>query len=426
MSGEIIKQFLVGLGFGVDDKSLDKFNKALKDASVKVTALYTSIQALAAGAFYSIAKVSEGFEEIGYQYRIIAPAVNKALILRREMFRAWSAAGINITQAVVNAVKFNLALTKVRYTLKAIYQSVAAKFFPLLTKQMDQFRKQLYANMPKIQAALERFVKFLFKAFEATITLGTRIWSILGRVYDFFEKLHKATDGWSTVILGIVAAWRLLNLSFLATPLGLLLTGLTALLALYDDYQTYMEGGQSLINWAPYIPTIKAFGEAIDSVVNVIFALVSATKSLMNLDFTGFLSKQLTLLNSIVDAFLKISSAFDSVIRLVGGSKINAALDWRDRVDQSVSGFFGGSNTQAAAANVQNVPGNGVLAQPPGTTNVSTANTNQTVSQQTNINILGSADAFGTAKAVSSQQYNVNRDMVRNLKGATTPAAVSK
>src|SRR4051812_3077747 len=103
--------------------------------------------------------------------------------------------------------------------------------------------------MPKIQSALERFIKFIFAAFEAITTLGERIWSILERVYDFFKKLHDATDGWSTIIIGVIAAWKLLNLSFLATPLGMVLALAVALLALYDDLKTFVEGGQSLINW---------------------------------------------------------------------------------------------------------------------------------------------------------------------------------
>lgn len=426
MTGEIIKEFLVGLGFDVDDSSLKKFNKALTDAEVKVAALFATIQASAAGVFWGISKISEGFEQMGYEFRIISPAINKALVLRRELLRAYSEAGVNITQAVVGAVKFNMALTKVQYTLKAIASSVAVKFFPILTKQMDQFRKQLYANMPKIQDALERFVKAIFKAFEATIQLGSRVWSILSRVYDFFAQLDQKTNGWSTIILGVVAAWKLLNLSFLATPLGLLLTGLVALLALYDDFKTYQEGGESLINWAPYIPIINDFSAAISDAADAFNDFVEATKSLMNLDLTGFLSNELKLLIALKNVAVDISDAFDKIVRLVGGSKINAALDFRDKIDESVLGYFGSGNAANAALNVQNPPGTGVLQNPIGSSSVSTANTNQNVSQQTTFNIMGTADAQGTANAVTSQQYNVNRDLVRNLKGATTPAPVTK
>ena len=57
MNGEVIKSFLVGLGFGVDDASLAKFNKAIQSATVRVTAMYATIQTAAAGIFFSISKI---------------------------------------------------------------------------------------------------------------------------------------------------------------------------------------------------------------------------------------------------------------------------------------------------------------------------------------------------------------------------------
>jgi hypothetical protein len=421
MSGDVIKEFLVGLGFDVDDSSLAKFNKAIGDASVKVAALFTAVQAMAAGVFYSIAKVAEGFEEMGYAFHIISPAINKALVLRRELLRAYSAAGVNITDAVLGAVKFNMALTKTQYALKAIYSSVAVKFFPLLTKQLDQFRNNLYSNLPKIQAWLERFIKATFKAFDATVQLGSRIWSILGRVYDFFVKLDQATDGWSTIILGVVAAWKLLNLSFLATPLGLLLTGLAGLLALYDDFKTYEEGGKSLFNWGPLVPTLKEVGLLLDGVLALVVAIFKAMNDIIHLRFDSLSAD----LMKIAGAFQSINNAIDGIVRSLGISWVNKILDARDKIDDSVLSFFNGSNGNAAQ-NIQAAPGTGVLRQPLGTSNVNNANTNQNVNQQTNINVMGSADALGTAQAVTSQQYNVNRDMVRNLKSATAPAGISR
>src|ERR1019366_5580168 len=103
----VIKSFLVGLGFGVDDASLAKFNKAIASASLKVAALYGSTQVAASGIVLGISKISEGFEQMGYEYRIIAPAINKALTLRRELLKAYSAAGINIVKVIQSSVRLN-------------------------------------------------------------------------------------------------------------------------------------------------------------------------------------------------------------------------------------------------------------------------------------------------------------------------------
>ncbi len=249
MTGEVIKSFLVGLGFDVDDSSLSKFDQAISSATVKVAALYTAIRVTAAGIGLGIAEISESFETMGYEYKLIAPAINKAMVLRRELLKAYSATGVNLIKVIQSSVKLNFALTKTKFAFEAIYKSVGSRFFGLLTEQTDKFRKRLYDNLPQIQNVLEHIVQFIFKAFEATSALGGRLGSILGRVYDGLVALNKATDGWSTRILGVIAAWRLLSLGFLATPFGLLLAGFVALLHLWDDFKTFKEGGESLIDW---------------------------------------------------------------------------------------------------------------------------------------------------------------------------------
>lgn len=404
MGGEVIKSFLVGLGFGVDDASLSKFNKAIANASLRVTALYASIKVAAAGIFWGISKISEGFEQMGYEYRIIAPAINKALMLRQALLSAYRAAGINITKVVQESVKFNFSLAKTKFALEAVYKSVGAKFLPLLTKQMDVFRSKIYANMPRIQDALTRFVNFIFKAFDATVILGTRVWSILERVYDFFRDLDQSTDGWSTRILGAIAAWKLLNLSFLATPLGMIITGLVGILALFDDFKTWQEGGESLFDWTPFLPVIAAVKDALGDVKNVlgnismvVFGVIDAFIKLITLDFSGFKNVMVNMFSDISDAISNLISGFFSLIK-VGGSLVDWATD-----------VFGKSHA-ATTNNAVNSP-SPLLPQ--------SAGVNQKVSQETHILVQGSADASATGKAVAGEQSKVNFDLTRNLKGAT-------
>lgn len=384
--GEIIKSFLVGLNFDVNDGDLSKFNNAIAGASKKVIALAASVKVAAASIVYGIAKVSEGFEQMGYDMRLIAPSINKILILRREMLRAYSAAGVNLVRVIQNSIRLNISLTKTRYAFEAIYRSVAAKFFPLLTKQSDLFRDKLYKNMPKIQAFLEKAITFVFKAFDSVVILGTRLWSILGRVFDFFVKLDQATDGWSTKILLAVAAWKLLNLTFLASPFGLVITGLTTLLSLYDDLQTFKEGGKSLFNWSSVIPIIDKVSYALSKVAEVLGSILQI---------------QWAISDAFLDLFtLNFSGALD---------KLGIA---KDVVSEMFKNVFGGNYT----------PTQGPILGPlknPISSQVQNSNTNQNIQQQTSINIHSSADAASVGKSIAGEQSKVHFDMVRNLKGAT-------
>lgn len=407
MTGEVIKSYLVGLGFGVDDASLAKFNQSIASATLKVTALYATVNAAATGIVYGISEISAGFEQMGYEYHIIAPAINKALVLRQELLKAYSAAGINITKTIQASIKLNMSLAKTRFAFEAIYKSVGSKFFGLLTKQSDVFRQKIYQNMPKILAVLERFVKFVFKAVEATTALGLRVFSILSRVYDFFVDLDKATDGWSTKILAVLAAWELLNLEFLATPLGALIAGLVTLLALYDDFKTFQEGGQSLFNWSSFVPVIDSVKDALASLYgvlegigNILGALASAFVQLFRLDLSGFFDGLKGAASGVLDVITKLWSSFQGLLGVAGS------------LGAWTAGLLGGSNI---AANPIGAP----QAAPIGVGGSQNSQTNQHVQQQTQINVTGSADANAVGKAVAGEQSRVNFDLTRNMKGAT-------
>ena len=65
MNGETIKEFLIGLGFQVDEAGLQKFNQGITKASIAVTAIGTAAVA-AAGMFTSfVAGVADKFDAVG-------------------------------------------------------------------------------------------------------------------------------------------------------------------------------------------------------------------------------------------------------------------------------------------------------------------------------------------------------------------------
>lgn len=448
MGSEVIKSFLIGLGFSVDEGDLAAFNKALVSATLRVTALYASVQAMSAVIFQSVSSIASDFEKFGYEAHLIAPAINKTLMLRRAMLDAYSRAGIDIQKVVKESVIFNFSLAKTKFALDAIYKSVGAKFLPLLTKQMDIFRGKIYANMPKIQAALEKMIHFLFKAFEAMAILGHRLWDILGRVYDFFKKLDTATGGWSTIILGVIAAWKLLNLSFLATPLGMLLTGFLALLTLWDDFKTFKEGGESLINWGGQTAKIMVGLVAGIAAVGAAFAAWSVISTAIGLlkafNLTLAVTNGLALLAEA--PFWAIAAAIGAVV-----AALTAADAKFNIFGGKLSGFFSGvggkildfaaggapaqNGAQGAAgatgapgplgnviANLKNNPLLGGPQVPLGTASQNNNNQNINQTNHTNINVQGGPDAQANAKAVAGQQDKVNRknnmSVTRNNVGA--------
>lgn len=421
MNGEVLKQFLVGIGFGVDDKSFKSAMKFIGDVTTKVTIMAGVIKATAAATFFGISKIAEGFEEIGYQYRIIAPAINKAILLRRALISAYKDAGINMVQAVQQSVKFNFALAKTKFQLEGIVKSTAMKFVPMLTKQMDIFREKIRTNMPKILATLERLVKFIFKAFEGVVLIGTRLWSILSRVWDFLERLDTATDGWSTKILALAAAWKFLNLSFLATPIGMLLTGLLAILALYDDFMTWKEGGESLFDWGS--PAVKVITGVVAALVGMfaVFktgqAIIAGYRVLMiglTAAMTAFrvvmAAVRIAMLAGMLNPVGLVVAAVAGLIALV----TLLIMKW-DTIKKAVGGFFSGLGDKVMDFVGGDVNKN-LTVQPLGSSGGNTSS--QNMKQETNIIVQGSGDPNATARQVVTQQNQVNFNMARNMKGA--------
>lgn len=406
--GEIIKSFLVGLGFEVDDSSLAMFNKSIRDAAIRVTALYGTINAFAGSMVYAFAKISEGFEEMGYQYHIIAPAINKAIVLRNELMKAYSAAGINIRKVIVDSINLNMSLAKTKFAMEAIYKSVASRFFGVLQKQSDAFRKKLYENMPAIINILEKLVKGVFRAFAAVTQLGSTLWSVLVRIYDFFVTLDKATGGWSTTIMAVVAAWKFLNLEFLATPLGAIIAGFVALLALWDDFKTYKEGGLSLVDWGS--DSVKAIVGVVAIVGTLAGAIYGVVTAIRVWQAAQIIINGLMLLNPIG----LIVAGVTALIGLLGILAYKWGLIKFDSFSTDMSGFGGKVLDFFGGLGAPKVSG------PPLGANQSVASqTNVNAKMQTDIHITGSANADATARATAAQQQGVNRDMTRNLKGVT-------
>jgi len=65
MSGAVIKEFLVGLGFKVDEAGLKKFDEGIKSASVKVAAFGAASVAAAGAIVAFVGSVANRLDAIG-------------------------------------------------------------------------------------------------------------------------------------------------------------------------------------------------------------------------------------------------------------------------------------------------------------------------------------------------------------------------
>lgn len=357
-----------------------------------------------------------------------------ASAVRAEFEKVYGSLGLNaeaLQQATKDASDYEDSATALGFVWDAVRKAVAIKLIPQLKRGMDSLRKSFVDNLPKIYAvALPVFQLFLNMA-EAVVTLGLRVAGFAGRGVELFSRLNAATHGWAGYILAAAAAWKVLNLSMLASPIGLLFVLGAAVLALVDDFLTWQEGGESLIDWG------SDFGVTLQVVAGFVAALaatIATVKTAMllwaaaNAVWTG-IQGAMTLAAVAFDAamspWLLTIGAVLLVLAALGAAAYTVMQHW-DEVKTWFTGFFqdlldGFNLVSGAAGKVAGLFGFGgggapapAMLTPSPATAAAMGGSQQNVSQKTEINITGVTDPKAAGQAVVGAQDRVNADMARN------------
>lgn len=549
MSAETIKEFLVGLGFKVDEAGLAKFSAGIASASLRVTALAAATTAAAGVIVAGVQKIAADFDQmdkLATQFRTTADAIDefadaagilgikeetaveglknldRAIVdtsmdmgrakavfadlgitvkdaagnlkpttevmaelaekfkgmergkqirvmerlgldpsllklfnadmvaLRAEMEAIDKAAGLDFGQAMAESKAFmeiwramQQEIQKWKLLFKTTMESVSVKLMPkfraqirAITDAMINFRRKVMDNLPKAIEAIMPIIGVIMRIAEAFIKITARIASGAMTIIGWLLKLNEFTGGWAGYILAAAAAWKYLNLAFLKTPLGMLLSLAAVVALLIDDFLTFKEGGDSLIDWGSgfgivmqgvtaaltgflaYIALSKAAVIAMTVATNAWAAATAIANGIMSAARIAVLLFNLVLYaNPIMLVVAAVAALIAAGVLLIqnwdtvkewfasffdwmsaGFSKI---AEWGGKV-AGMFGFGGGAPASAPSPQAQAaVAGNG-----------------QNVNQQTQIVVQGSSDPAATARAVSGEQGRVNADMARNMRGA--------
>jgi hypothetical protein len=276
---DVIKSYLVSLGFQVDENAFNKAQQSMKNMD-KTVGTFSSgaiknfaVAGTAVASFFVAA-------EIGIAKYVSGLAKAD---LRNEMFarRMWMSKG--------NAVAYKNSLSALGAELQDLYLS------PELLEKFQRLRSQAYQMAPPAEYYEQmhkiREITFEFQRMKLEITYAAQwvgyylfkylekpITDIKKKLKDFNDKMTIEMPHWTKQVaqviswfvrLGETGVWGIkkllgaLNelspktkvagsalLGFFALlkmgPIGWLIAGITALLLLMDDFKTYKEGGDSL------------------------------------------------------------------------------------------------------------------------------------------------------------------------------------
>lgn len=259
------------------------------------------------------------------------------------------AIGFNADQAAVSSNKFMTSLRSFGQMAGMARDKIGSNLADGLSGSIDTLRKQVVDNFPKIEGVITSSVKGILWLAEVIGRVVYRLIQAGADIMEWWSSLDKSTQRLIEIFGALVIAWRILNGAFLMSPIGIITALSVAILALYDDYKTWKEGGKSLIDWKKWEPEITNAIKAVDDLKNRVMSLLgidpktwSAKWDLSNLtENLGSLAKMLDgiarLLNAIKDGRWKDAYSIGREIMQQKGSSdampqvsgsANGVADW--------------------------------------------------------------------------------------------------
>ncbi|MBD8451882.1 hypothetical protein [Serratia rubidaea] len=379
MNAETIKDYLISLGFQVDESGAKKFDSVISGTAVKVVGLGLKVEAAALSVVGFTAKIAKGLDDlywasqrtgatvqgikqIGYAVSQVGGSVDAArgslenlarfvrtspgaegflnrlgvqtrdasgnmrdmasvftgvgqrlssmpyyranqyaqmlgidentlMAMRRGIgqfsaeYTAMSKAiGFNADRAAVASNRFMTSLREFGTMAGMARDKIGATLSDGLSGSLDNLRRQILNNFPKIEAGITAGAKGIIALGEMVGRLVYRTFQAASKLMEWWKSLDKQTRDLIALFGGLVIALRMLNTAFLMSPIGLITALAGAIALLWEDYQTWKEGGQSFIDWGKWKPNIDAAMKRIGELKNTVYELGDALAKLLNID----------------------------------------------------------------------------------------------------------------------------------------------
>ncbi|RVR65706.1 lytic transglycosylase domain-containing protein [Citrobacter freundii] len=192
--------------------------------------------------------------------------------------------GFNAESAAKQSNIFMTSMRKLTMTLGQAKDKIGSNLAGGLAGSIDNIRRQILDNWPKIEAVITKIIKGILWAGDAITRVLWRTGQAVEGVIAWFKKLNPATQQLIALFSGLLVAWRLLNTAFMSSPLGMITTLIIALGLLWDDYQTWKEGGKSLIDWQKWKPEVDKAVKMIGDLQKTVKDLTKALAKLLGID----------------------------------------------------------------------------------------------------------------------------------------------
>ncbi|HBN5388526.1 TPA: lytic transglycosylase [Citrobacter freundii] len=310
------------------------------------------------------------------------------------------AIGFNADEAARSSNKFMTSLREFGAMAGMARDKIGSNLAGGLAGSLDTLRRHILDNFPRIEQTLTKAIKGILALGDIIGRLFFRLIEGTSSLITWWQSLDKQTRELISLFGALTIALRILNSTFWMSPIGLITALAAGIALLWEDYKTWKEGGQSLIDWGKWKPEVDAALKMVRDLKATVNDLAKALAKLLNIDpkawslkwdFSNFIdqmgefSKMLNmiadLLNAIKDGRWADAASIGKQLLNQGSDKpsampmvtdsANGTADWIKEhwgfdprsVGRTVRGWFGDDEPEQHAQAVKrgernNNPGN--------------------------------------------------------------------
>lgn len=229
------------------------------------------------------------------------------------------AIGFNADAAAKSSNRFMTSMREFTMMAGMARDKIGTSLTDGLAGSLDRLRKQILDNFPSIERGIMAVINGILWLSDVIGRAVMRLIQAAGQISDWWQGLDKDSKALIETLGAVLVVWRLLNAEMWKSPVTWVLALVGALLLLWDDYQTWKEGGKSLIDWSKWQPEIdqakKVFTWLRDTLIGLKDDL-GGWKNTLELIFGFMVGAKLA---SFLGGIGKITSAFGGMARAVGG-----------------------------------------------------------------------------------------------------------
>ncbi|ESN50414.1 hypothetical protein [Enterobacter sp. MGH 16] len=194
------------------------------------------------------------------------------------------AIGFNADEAARSSNKFMTSLREFGAMAGMARDKIGSNLAGGLAGSLDTLRRHILDNFPRIEQTLTKAIKGILALGDIIGRLFFRLIEGTSSLITWWQSLDKQTRELISLFGALTIALRILNSTFWMSPIGLITALAAGIALLWEDYQTWKEGGDSLIDWGKWKPEVDAAMKMVRDLKTTVNDLAKALAKLLNID----------------------------------------------------------------------------------------------------------------------------------------------